>query len=356
MNSIPALTFLRFILAMVILIFHFGKSIPIFSYTFFKNIISCGNSAVSFFFILSGFIMVIANTDNRNETKKIVAKDYYKKRFARIYPLYFLSLILYLVFCNDYINNSSKLYSFLSSLFLIQAWIPKFASDFNFPGWSLSVEVFFYLIFPFFINKIRSYATFKIAVFVTLFWLSNQVVNFLLVNNAHIKNLNFIYYFPLFHLPTFFFGILTGVIVVRNKEFLEAIKYKLLSITSILVFLVIILIGFKTGIEKYHHSGLFSPVFALIIICLNYKNSYINKICSNKIFTLLGESSYGLYIIQIPFLTVFTNVFLHLNKYVKLPNIVFSFYCMSLTLVLVSIIIHLWVEKPANNYFRKILN
>ncbi|MBK6274557.1 MAG: acyltransferase [Saprospirales bacterium] len=154
---------------MVILIFHFGKSIIIFSY-FFKNIISCGNSAVSFFFILSGFIMVIANTDNRNETKKIVAKDYYKKRFERIYPLYFLSLILYLVFCNDYINNSSKLYSFLSSLFLIQAWIPKFASDFNFPGWSLSVEVFFYLISCFY-NKIRSYATFKIAVFVTLFWL-----------------------------------------------------------------------------------------------------------------------------------------------------------------------------------------
>ena len=64
-----------------------------------------------------------------------------------------------------------------SNLFLIQAWIPEKALTFNPPGWSLSVEFIFYLIFPLLYNKVyRKVKNRTVFIYVILFWFISQLV------------------------------------------------------------------------------------------------------------------------------------------------------------------------------------
>lgn len=59
-NRIDQLTFIRFIASLLVVIFHFGRNIPPFNYDILKSFFDRGNISVSFFFILSGFVMVVA--------------------------------------------------------------------------------------------------------------------------------------------------------------------------------------------------------------------------------------------------------------------------------------------------------
>jgi len=81
-NTNP-LYILRFIAAIMVVWLHFGPNRNFFT--------TNGGEAVTFFFFLSGFVMIIANSKyltgkNLNFSKT----DFYIKRFARIYPMYYL--------------------------------------------------------------------------------------------------------------------------------------------------------------------------------------------------------------------------------------------------------------------------
>jgi peptidoglycan/LPS O-acetylase OafA/YrhL len=93
------LTFTRFIAAISIVVFHYGRNVFPFDMDGIKFLFRQANVGVSYFFILSGFIMVIAY-GNRG---KIEYVDYLKRRFARIYPVYFLAILA--LFTYFYIFN-----------------------------------------------------------------------------------------------------------------------------------------------------------------------------------------------------------------------------------------------------------
>lgn len=84
------LTFTRFLAAIAIVIFHYGGSAFPFQTPILKSLFSNANVGVSFFFILSGFVMMIAYGARQSE---INFREYFINRFARIYPIYFLALI-----------------------------------------------------------------------------------------------------------------------------------------------------------------------------------------------------------------------------------------------------------------------
>lgn len=116
---------------------------------FIKTIFGYGHQAVLLFFIVSGFSITysssIANLSDFN-----ALKEYLFKRFRRIYPLFFIVLVVSLVVLQITGIDSSLARNILSFLFLTDTASGALINPIptNYPIWSLSYEVVYYLLFP----------------------------------------------------------------------------------------------------------------------------------------------------------------------------------------------------------------
>ena len=102
-----------------------------------------GISGVSFFFILSGFVLAWSYRPG------LAVREFYRRRAARILPLYYLALLAALAL-HLHRGGPSFAADAAPSLALVQSWIPRQPIYFggNGPGWSLSCEMFFYALLP----------------------------------------------------------------------------------------------------------------------------------------------------------------------------------------------------------------
>jgi peptidoglycan/LPS O-acetylase OafA/YrhL len=103
-----------------------------------------GGVGVSFFFVLSGFVLTWSRKNGQRK------RDFYRNRFARVYPLHLITWALTLGLITLTATATSWPVA-LACLLLVQAWIPDSSYYFgvNGPSWSLSDEAFFYAVFPF---------------------------------------------------------------------------------------------------------------------------------------------------------------------------------------------------------------
>src|ERR1700722_13625137 len=92
MPPIRSLTGARFIAALLVVCFHFVPHAP----TWMNSIIRNGYLGVPFFFVLSGFILTYNYASDSQ--RQIGARSFWVARFARIYPIYLVSLVLSLPF------------------------------------------------------------------------------------------------------------------------------------------------------------------------------------------------------------------------------------------------------------------
>ena len=145
---IDQLTFLRFITAIAIVVYHYGAAIAPFHFTAISFLFKQANLGVSFFYVLSGFVMMLAYAHKA----PINAKLFLWNRLARIYPIYILALLAVCIFF-FFVHASIYSKDFTLSLFCLQAWVPSAALSINKPGWSISVEALFYILFPFILSR-----------------------------------------------------------------------------------------------------------------------------------------------------------------------------------------------------------
>jgi len=101
---------------------------------------------MGFFFTLSGF--VIMHVYSRHMSTVTDYLKYLQKRLARIYPLHIVTLVLAILWANPYFSDP---HAILPNVLLIQAWDTTKHLTFNYPSWSVSAELFVYLLFPVFL-------------------------------------------------------------------------------------------------------------------------------------------------------------------------------------------------------------
>lgn len=338
--KISQITFTRFLAAMAIVISHFNKDLFLYKIDYISNIFLKANVGVSYFFILSGFIMIVAY----HKKDKIEYFDYYRNRFARIYPLYVLGLLLYLI--TRY--SGFSIYKGFLYLFGLQSWIPGEAMILNFPGWSISVEFLFYLLFPLLYNYCYSKGNKSIWVVTGIIWVVTQVFSSLYsasiyYKGPHTESHELLYYFPLLHINEFLVGNLAGLYFVKNSG------QKNYDVPVIIVFgLVLLSLMF---LPVFYHNGLMAALFIPLIILISRNNGLLTKIFSLKPLEYLGEASYAIYITHIPILYILREL-LKWGNYNFSIDIVFVIYVVVLTVI--CILFYQFIEKPLRDYLKRL--
>jgi peptidoglycan/LPS O-acetylase OafA/YrhL len=142
---LDALTSLRFFAALAVVLLHCSLLLaPLLPHVHgYARAVYAGPTGVGFFFTLSGFVLTWSRRDDDSQVA------FYRRRAARILPLYVLCWLLTVaVYLVVHVPISTG--PALASALLTQAWVPlqRFFGSIDTPGWSLSVELFFYLLFP----------------------------------------------------------------------------------------------------------------------------------------------------------------------------------------------------------------
>jgi peptidoglycan/LPS O-acetylase OafA/YrhL len=148
--EIAPLTSLRFFAAIYVVIFHYWTSYHLSDTR--PLIVELGHTGVTFFFLLSGFILSYSYDDGGRFPKGGHIR-FYLARFARIYPIYIATIVvmfpaLFLLKNSGVADQHYREIWAVTSPFALHAWIPGAACSLNCPNWSISTEAFFYLLFP----------------------------------------------------------------------------------------------------------------------------------------------------------------------------------------------------------------
>jgi peptidoglycan/LPS O-acetylase OafA/YrhL len=329
------LTVTRFLAAILVVIFHYGRSTFPFNSAALAGAVSLAPVAVSYFFALSGFILAVVYHDDKTFNKL----TFYVKRLLRVYPAYLLALTLYclLVFKRPDFSWTAM---FLN-VTLIQAWLPAYAQSLNNPGWSLSVEAFFYLMFPFLLRSMVGVRTKTLVMMSAAVWVAGLAIHVWLVNSYLVPGdawrHGLVFYHPLLHLPTFICGIAAGVIHCRRRAAGSSLPWwhLVLPLAVIAVFAFL-----PSPLRFYAHDGAMAPIFLWFISALAADQSQLSRILSWSPFVALGEVSYSLYILQVPLNA------LYFRLRVQAPFLPGGFYAYLVFLMLGATAAYLLIEKP----------
>ena len=143
-HHLRSLTSLRFFAAALVVLYHSAiQSSPDLVQPY--ALLRFGHLGVTFFFVLSGFVLVWSARDGDR------AMPFYRRRFARVWPLHALTFALAVgLGVAGLIDSRGPGWSAPVNLALLQAWSSdgEVLYGYNGVSWSLSAEAFFYLLFP----------------------------------------------------------------------------------------------------------------------------------------------------------------------------------------------------------------
>ena len=341
---INTLTSLRLIFALMVFGAHCYVIDDFFNLHFFKE----GFVGVSFFFVLSGFIIAY-NYQKKLSESKMTKRSFWVARIARIYPLHVLTLLIAAALGGYVIASGFTDWSkhFLASLTLTNAYIPKadYFFSFNSPSWSLCCEQLFYICFPFLVPLTRNYKHLLYIFCVTAILL---VVGMHFTPEEEIKG--YWYVNPIARFPDFIAGMLLFQLYERLKD--KPITFRqgsLMEIGAVILFLTC-----ASEIPKvYRYSCFYWLPVAVVLISFSLQKGILSRILSHRFLVVGGEISYGFYLIHL-------FILLSYAKWQKEAGFDIAWYISVPVLfgitVLLSLLSYRYFERPMNKRVKSLLN
>jgi peptidoglycan/LPS O-acetylase OafA/YrhL len=357
--QLTALTTLRFVAALHVVLFHMWVTGELTTGPgLFRSFVSIGYIGVNFFFVLSGFILVYTYT-----RPSLDAPRFWQARFARIYPAYAVSLLVSAPFF-FYAVRSLHLpfYAWsaqhlpvacIATLTLLQSWIPQGALTWNPVCWSLSVEAFFYLLFPVLLLWCRRRATRALPVWIGACALVSLSLSLLYiglhpdgidkVNSGETTLLwkNILSFNPVVRLPEFLTGMLAGELFLRAQVSRTRALPLVLGGVLVVVTLTALVGVVPTPLIS---AGFLSPAFAAIIFGLALQPPWA-AFLELKWLMLLGEASYSLYLLHS---TVMSEVYDRLPSFPHGTRASLAFAAA----IGAAVLCFIFVEQPARDVLR----
>ncbi|MEI6490583.1 MAG: acyltransferase [bacterium] len=369
----PALDILRFLAFMLVFISHsalfFGYNNTSLKWEGFREIfLTHGDLGVTFFFVLSGFLITYLLLSEKHQRGEIDIKKFYARRLLRIWPVYFITIFVAvwgLPFFVELIGMRDKLPFDIFSNLQSYPWYLFFVGNFNMflntpPSvtlailWSISVEEQFYLLWPLFVKFMkRKYLTVLLSSVVAISTVYRFVYAFeyntvkystfsvmsdiaigcfvawLFIEKSRItawaKNLS--------HLKSFFLYYSTLVILILSRSLIYDVNPEWARRALI-------------AVEPLIFAILFSFIIARLA---GLRNEFITgKHPIQKMFIYLGRISYGLYCYHMIVLVGVLAILYHGGYeiiYQSVPYLIGIFFGTLLVTIITSMISYHFIEK-----------
>jgi len=353
-DRIESLTGLRFLVAFGILLHHFGTDLAHGSPRIL-GLLESLSSCVSFFFVLSGFILVHAY---KATSRPVPWRSFFVARMARVYPLYLVALAVMSIPFFKYpaptVHAWEKGPALVASVLAAQAWIPRYANLLNGPGWSLSTEIFFYAMFPLLVLKAGRILFGRPVLSFAGCWILGVAIGLVLEatvlgdRSIFDDGARFAGFFPLVRLPEFLMGMSLGAIRLSWIPSRRAVP-TLMWWGASACLLVALVVGPSGPWRTAFHNSLLSPLYALVILGLSRADDPLARLLSWRGSILLGEASYALYILHFPFMVALSSVIHRFGLDLSDGARILVYLAIS---VFLSVVAHLALERPIRDAIR----
>lgn len=279
---------------------------------------------VEFFFILSGYVLYPQLSKVFYNSNLI--KIFYYRRWIRTLPTYFLALLIFSIMFNKFDLDTLKL------TFLIQNIKTNFLDEnYMFIAWSLSIEEYFYLIFPFFLILLNNKFSLKnlCLIFLIFFTLLKLFSIFNYVNSFEDYRTN-----TVLRLDSIVLGVLARIYIKKINFY----KNLLVSFLCLLFFLY-----FIPNIRDLGSFGHF--IFLILIqlfsvtILIVFQNSEKLFVKFQNIGKIVSQQTYSIYLFHMIFLYFLQNY--NFNPF-------FNFTIYFFLIFIFSFFIYRFFEKPLN--------
>lgn len=307
--QLPALTGVRTLLAVNIMFFHFTPPHmgPLYA------VIDNSYVFVGFFFLLSGFILAYNYADRGSGLNK---REFWLARFARLYPIYLLSLVLFFGMLGAEWHARSHgqfLAGVILTPLLLQGWNPMLATFWNTVAWTLSCETAFYFAFPWIIRLKWPKTSGRLIALLLCIWAVGLIphVLYLHFNPDHLPGpadryssgfwIRTLKYTPLSYACTF----LAGITLAKLQTAL-ALTPRLRAWVAGLSLAAIALFFAKAIAHVPYimmHGGFLVPLFAALVIGLSGQNIFASFFAWKPI-ELVGQASYALFLLHFNFINL----------------------------------------------------
>jgi exopolysaccharide production protein ExoZ len=339
---INSIQLLRGLAAVVVVVYHISGFVEsnYNSLHIFGGLFNFGFVGVDLFFVISGFI--IHFTSERYFNRPELIWEYFKKRFVRIFPIYWVIFFIMLI-CNFFliVFFHQKMEAFDEVLvnplefFKTLILFPNHKAI-NAVSWTLSYELFFY----FCISLLILSDKFKwVLVAILLVSFGNSF--YLVPINGAIPFTPFNFVFSLYNFE-FFFGFLLYY-AYKNIEFTKL--YPNIVILG-LSFFVICFWGNEVADSGYYQRIL---VFGLPCVGILFSSLQLEKAGKLKIpyfFIKLGDASYALYLVHFPLMLIGNRIPKIFEMYVFHPYWEGINYKILIYVIIIGILAHQYLEKP----------
>ncbi len=319
-----------------------------------SKIASEGARGVQLFYIASALTLFLSMGSRKGREEKPIL-SFFIRRFFRIAPAFYLAIIIYTLYSGLSArywapNGLEWWYLPLTALFL-HGWHPETIQSVVPGGWSIAVEMTFYLFVPFLFSILKSIHSTLIALFlsltlakvlsiaVTYFWLPYYPEH----QQYLVSSYSFLWFFS--QLPVFILGILLFHIIKRYPKGDSAIALLLLLLSFSL------LVAFLTSsfIPRYFLYGI---AFLLFSLSLHYSAP---RVLVNPVTVLIGRLSFSIYLVHFMVLNIVENVFVDGFILAGNSGFVLAFLLVLILSVCISYITYKVVEIPGINLGKRLI-
>ncbi len=302
----PNLDGLRFLAFFIVLLRHCGfteyEHIQNNVYYEFirKNIFYNGALGVNFFFVLSGFLITYLLLNEKSIFKKVSVGAFYVRRILRIWPVYYLVLIIGFVLLpffksmmgiNESVNANPWYFIFYLSNFHSVYLNPPDSPVLD-RLWSIAVEEQFYLVWPLVIGLFSVRA---LPYIFSLLLIISGVFRFI-----YVADINYIATHTIVSMSDLVIGSWAAYLCFTNEKFLSFFKNLSKFKIGIIYFLLLFPLLFREAYLPYiKYPLLFEMIngllFCLVILEQNYSKNSFFKMSNFKWISKWGVWTYGLY-------------------------------------------------------------